>query len=256
DDIDNLPYPGELPRKDFLAPNFNPQTYLSSLRNRHQTLEDLRTDLRQRSQALNQELLDLVNGNYDEFLSLGSDLKGGEEKIEGVRVGLLGFRREVEGIQRGVRERAGEMGELLREKKGLRKDVMLGRALLGVEEGLTELEGNLGMIADDAVMEEEEDSEDDDVDGIVSSGNAARKMQRHVEQYVLLTRQIERMGPNHPFLLAQQPRVDAVRKTMLLDLSATLRQAKASKTTDDILRLVRLYADLDAERESVRVLKG
>jgi DNA repair exonuclease SbcCD ATPase subunit len=123
DDEDTLPYPAELARNDFLAPDFDAQTYLSSLRNRHQTLEDLRSDLRQRSQLLNRELLDLVNGNYEEFLSLGGDLKGGEEKVEGVRVGLLGFQREVEGIRKAVQDRARETGELLREKKGLRKEV-------------------------------------------------------------------------------------------------------------------------------------
>ena len=90
DDEDNLPYPEALPRSDFLAPTFDAPTYLSTLSDRHQTLEDLRSDLRERSQGLSKELLDLVNTNYEQFLSLGSDLKGGEEKVEDVRVGLLG----------------------------------------------------------------------------------------------------------------------------------------------------------------------
>ncbi len=86
DDQDNLPYPEALPRSDFLAPEFDAATYLSTLSGRHQTLEDLRSDLRERSQALSKELLDLVNTNYEQFLSLGSDLRGGEEKVEDVRV--------------------------------------------------------------------------------------------------------------------------------------------------------------------------
>src|SRR5580700_8340667 len=99
DDEDNLPYPEALPRSDFLAPNFDALVYLSSLSHRHQTLEDLRSDLRERSQTLSKELLDLVNTNYEEFLSLGSDLKGGEEKVQDVRVGLLGFKRGVEDVR-------------------------------------------------------------------------------------------------------------------------------------------------------------
>ncbi|KAG4441728.1 hypothetical protein IFR05_002807, partial [Cadophora sp. M221] len=82
DEEDNLPYPEALPRSDFLAPTFSAPAYLSTLSERHQTLEDLRSDLRERSQALSKELLDLVNTNYEQFLSLGSDLKGGEEKVE------------------------------------------------------------------------------------------------------------------------------------------------------------------------------
>jgi hypothetical protein len=49
--------------------------------------------LRSRSQLLNKELLDLVNSNYQDFLNLGNSLHGGEEKVEEVRIGLLGFRK-------------------------------------------------------------------------------------------------------------------------------------------------------------------
>lgn len=255
DDEDTLPYPGELPRNDFLAPDFDPQIYLSSLRNRHQTLEDLRSDLRQRSQSLNKELLDLVNGNYEEFLSLGGDLKGGEEKVEGVRVGLLGFQREVEGIKRAVQDRATETGELLKEKKELRRDIVLGRALLEVNERMTELEESLG-ITDKTDDVEDETDMDDDEDEDVSEPAPIRRIQRHAQQYTLLTDQIERLGSSHPFLQAQRSRLDELRKTLLLDLAAALRQAKAAKAPDGILALVRIYGDLGAEGQSLRVLKG
>lgn len=166
DDEDDLPYPLELPRNDFLASDFSPQTYLSTLRNRHQTLEDLRSDLRRRSQLLNQELLDLVNNNYEEFLSLGSDLKGGEEKVEGVRVGLLGFEREIEGIKNVVAERVDEFGKLLNEKKEIRREVMLGRGLLEVETRIAELEDSVGikLAVDDGEIWDL-DTEDEEAEG-------------------------------------------------------------------------------------------
>ncbi|KAK3110225.1 hypothetical protein LTR53_015689, partial [Teratosphaeriaceae sp. CCFEE 6253] len=145
DDEDTLPYPTELPRSAFLVPDFDPQTYLSSLRNRHQTLEDLRADLRQRSQLLNQEMLDLVNGNYEEFLTLGADLRGGEEKVDGVRVGVMGFRREVEGVRKHVGERQEKMGGLMQEKQEVQRDVGVGRALLEVESRIGEMEATLGI---------------------------------------------------------------------------------------------------------------
>ena len=160
DDEDTLPYPTELPRNDFLAADFDPERYLSSLRNRHQTLEDLRSDLRQRSQLLSKELLDLVNGDYEAFLRLGTDLRGGEERVEGVRVGVLGFGREVEGIRKGVQERLEEVGALLGERKAVRKDVVLGRGLLEIEERIGELEEGMG-IKELAGGEEEDDLEDE-----------------------------------------------------------------------------------------------
>lgn len=73
-----LPFPTALPRSDFLAADFQPAEYLSSLPQRHQTLEDLRAELRERSSAISAELLELVNNNYTAFLSLGDDLRGGD----------------------------------------------------------------------------------------------------------------------------------------------------------------------------------
>ncbi|CAK4016575.1 hypothetical protein AC579_8115 [Lecanosticta acicola] len=252
DDIDTLPYPGELPRNDFLAPDFDPQTYLSTLRNRHQTLEDLRSDLRQRSQLLNKELLDLVNGNYEEFLSLGGDLKGGEERVEGVRLGLLGFQREVEAIKKGVRERADEVGQLVKERKTVRRDVALGRSLLEVNEKLTELEEDLGIKtgAEYDDLDDEDEEEDANVGGV-----RVKKLQQHAQQYVLITRLMGRIGASHPFLVAQGSRLEEISRIILLDLAAGLRQAEKS-APEAIVSVLKVYGDIGAEEEGVKVLKG
>ncbi|KAK4621315.1 hypothetical protein CLAFUW4_06523 [Fulvia fulva] len=258
DDLDTLPYPGELPRNDFLAPDFDPQTYLSTLRNRHQTLEDLRSDLRQRSQLLNKELLDLVNGNYEEFLILGSDLKGGEEKVEGVRVGLLGFKREVEGIREGVRERAMEVKGLVDERKEVRRDVVLGRSLLEVGERLEGLERSLGISEgeDEEDVEEFEDEDEEGGEDVVRLNIPLKKLQRHAMEYVLVTRMMDRIGASHPFLVAQASRMEEISKTILLDLAAALRQAKAAKSSEAILAITKIYGDLGAEDEGVKALKA
>lgn len=262
DDEDTLPYPAELARNDFLAPDFDPQTYLSSLRNRHQTLEDLRSDLRERSKLLNQELLDLVNGNYEEFLSLGGELKGGEEKVEGVRVGLLGFQREVEGIRRAVSERARETGQLLQEKKKVRRDVVLGRGLLEVHERVEGMEERLGIKAREDMEEEGDDLDAEDDDGLsldageTAASSTVRGLQRQTDQYVTITRQIAKLGSSHPFLAGLQPRLAEIRKTLLLDLSAALRQAKTTDDKASILSLSQMFGSLDAERDALKVLKG
>jgi len=262
DDEDNLPYPEELARNDFLAPNFDAQTYLSSLRNRHQTLEDLRSDLRQRSQLLNRELLDLVNGNYEEFLSLGGDLKGGEEKVEGVRVGLLGFQREIETIRKAVQDRAKETAGLLSEKKGLRKEIVLGRSLLEVHERLEELEEKLGIkikeAEDDEDDEDEDDEEDENEDTTEGSSysSAVRRLRKQAEQYLIIVFQSGKIGSSHPFLMSLQSRVDEVRKILVLDLSACLRQAKSSNDRNAVLGFSQVFGILEAQTDALKVLKN
>jgi hypothetical protein len=267
DEEDTLPYPAPLPRSDFLDPEFDPSAYLSTLRNRHQTLEDLRGDLRSRSQLLNKELVDLINGNYEEFLSLGEDLKGGEEKVDGIRLGVLGFQREIEGVRTVVQGRLGEVDALLEEKRKVRRDIVLGRSLLDVEAQVTELEESLGVrgdvediVGDEPDDETDEEDEEDDVPGNMTSTSGMtvpmRKLQAHAHSYVVIQQIIQRIGTEHPFLVSQQPRMAALQKTILLDLATALRQAKIAKSTDVILALIRLYGDLGAEAEAIKILKA
>ena len=266
DDEDNLPYPEALPRSDFLSPTFEASNYLSTLSDRHQTLEDLRGDLRERSQALSKELLDLVNTNYEQFLSLGSDLKGGEEKVEDVIVGLLGFKRGVEGVRAIVKERKVEVDGLLEEKRGVSKEIALGRKLLEIDARLEELEDKL-MVAslgrtttgDGESWSDSEDDEDDDDDddGLADGGTSTSKLQR----LVVSCRQVEflslSVGKDHPFIIAQQSRMLRVRNTLLLDLSTALKQAAAMGEDGKprVMRILSIYRNLDAGTEAVKVLR-
>lgn len=168
DDLSTLPYPQPLQRSAFLAPNFKAADYLSTLRNRHQTLSDLRSELRTRSQTLAKELLDLVNDEYQAFLGLGSDLRGGEEKVENVRVGVLGFVKGVDGVKGSVVARKEDVNRLLEEKKRIASQILVGRQLVEIHTRIGELEDALAITQVEAQGEnsEDEESEDDeDEDG-------------------------------------------------------------------------------------------
>lgn len=264
DELDTLPYPTPLQRTDFLAQNFSPSTYLSTLHNRHQTLEDLRSELRSRSQQLNKELLDLVNSNYQDFLGLGRSLRNGDERVEEVRVGLLGFRKEVEGVRAKVLLKEGEVGDKLVEREGVRREIQLGRRLLGYEARLKMLEEQLvvEMVGKDALptadeddVSDSEESEDEDEEDTV--GVSIAKLRRHVLQYRLV-QQAEKALGEHPFVAAQAPRMMKVRNTLLLDLSTALQQAKGAGTSggERVMKIMKIYADMDESAEAVKVLKS
>ncbi|KAL1886083.1 hypothetical protein Plec18167_000009 [Paecilomyces lecythidis] len=278
-----LPFPKPLSRASFLAPDFDPAEFLSSLTNRHQTLEDLRLELRQLSQSLNKELLDLVNENYQDFLSLGSALHGGEEKIEEVRVGLLGFQRDVGTIRDRVDSRRLDLESLLAEKKRLRNQTNVGKALLEVAERIEELEQRL-MIAEpekpglgsdeldtdsdilDTDTEESDDGEDDDdEDDDDELGDETgtttvvplKRLEQNIQKFVYITILSERIGDTHPFLVNQQPRILKIKATLILDLNAALEQAKQSGEKKDIrvLKIMRLYDQIGEETGALSALK-
>jgi hypothetical protein len=262
DNLSTLPFATPLRRSDFLAPNFSPATYLSTLHNRHQTLEDLRSELRSRSQLLSKELLDLVNSNYQDFLNLGNSLHGGEEKVEEVRVGLLGFRKEVGGLVDVVGKREEEVGQLLQERRDVRTKIELGRQLVDYDARLKELEAELLIetaghetiiLGEDVSDSEDEEDEDEEEEGY---GVSIAKLRRNVVHYRLVLG-LQKELSEHPFVTAQAARIAKVRSTLLMDLSTALQQAKTAETSDSgrVMKVMKIYADMDESAEAVKVLK-
>jgi hypothetical protein len=265
DDEDNLPYPEALPRSDFLAANFDASEYLSTLADRHQTLEDLRSDLRERSQALSKELLDLVNTNYEQFLSLGSDLRGGEEKVEDVRVGLLGLKRGFEEVQGKIRARGQEVDGLLREKTRVNKQISMARTMLELDARLDELEDKLMMGSVDRQTQEEawsgsdDDEDEEDVLGNVTAGGTSIKtLQRLVRDYRQAVHIAEAAGDETAFVAAQEQRIGRVRNVLLLDLNTALKEANGSDNSSRarLVKVLDVYREMGEAAEAVKILKG
>ncbi|KAI9760524.1 MAG: mitochondrial 54S ribosomal protein mrpl1 [Chaenotheca gracillima] len=268
-DDDNLPYPKPLPRSSFLTPDFIPTAYLSSLHNRHQTLEDLRSELRARSQELSKELLDLVNTNYHDFLNLGGSLKGGEENVEEVRVGLIGFQRDVESVKLKVDERQEEAGTLIGQRRNLREDIALGRGLLEVSARLDEIESQLmvdsdrrGSTRDEGALQysdSESDSDDDasEEDGPGAGSISIARLRKLVQQYLYISHLIGQLGSEHPFLVGQESRVTRVRNTLLLDIGTAFKEAKrgGSESHDRLMKVMSLYRDMGEANELIRLLR-
>ncbi|KAJ4377807.1 hypothetical protein N0V83_000637 [Neocucurbitaria cava] len=264
DNLDTLPFATPLQRSDFLAPNFSPSTYLSTLSNRHQTLEDLRSELRSRSQLLSKELLDLVNSNYQDFLNLGNSLHGGEEKVEEVRVGLLGFRKEVNSLRDVVEQRELEVAQLLQERRDTRQKIEVGRRLVDYDARLKELESELviesagkdTIILGGEVSDSDED-EDEDEEDEGSYGVSITKLRRNVVQYQLILG-LQKTLSEHPLITAQAPRIAKVRSTLLMDLSTALQQAKNAGAAGSgrIMKIMKIFADMEESAEAVKVLKS
>lgn len=218
----------------------------------------------------------MVNENYQDFLSLGSALEGGEEKVEEISVGLLGFQRDVAAIHAKIDARKTEMESLFQEKKAFRSKANIARVLLDIAERIEELEQRL-MITNLKIPngftrapepEADSDREDfnsDSTDSISESEEeveeaaiiSVKRLEAHVQKYIYLTSASERIGLDHPFLVSQQPRLEKIRATLLLDLDTALKQSRKGGNKDETrtVKVLRLYNSLEAESSAVRAIK-
>lgn len=264
DDDAPLPFPAALPRSDFLATDFQPAAYLSALPHRHQTLEDLRSDLRDRSATISAELLELVNSNYAAFLSLGDELRGGDERVEDVRVALLGFRRAVEDVKGKVVEKRTEASRLSSELRDVRSTIEAGRQMIEVSERLTALEERLspdGVLGDDGErsweMDDSDDEQDDEEEAGESQGRSTRRLQVSARQCAQIMAMSETLDPDHPFVAKLDERLARCRNTLLLDLAYAVNESKklGSKGSGRLLDCLSIYIMIDAQDAAVKVLR-
>ncbi|KAK1573230.1 oligomeric golgi complex component, COG2-domain-containing protein [Colletotrichum navitas] len=264
-----LPFPAALPRSDFLAPNFHPASYLSALPHRHQTLDDLKAELRDRSAAISAELLELVNGNYTAFLSLGNELRGGDERVENVRVAMLGFRRAVEEIKGRVRTRGEEVQGLSGELREVRRGIEVGRKMLELDERVAALEERLALtsLPGKAAQDEEEDDWDtdggdreDEEEGDARSlvGSSPAKLAGFAQEFCIIEALADAIGREAQFVVKTEARITRCRNTILLDLATAMREAGKAGNSGQarVVKYLGIYGLLDAQAEAIRALKG
>lgn len=202
-----------------------------------------------------------MNENYNDFLSLGSSLQGGEEKVEEVRLGLLGFRRDVEGLRGKVEGRRREVEALVDERKRITEKVQLGRRLLEVEERVEELEARLMVVSlSGDAKENEENSEVSDSDEESekdTNGVSTARLKRHAQRFLYIQQLVERIGPEHPFLVKQEERILRLRQTVLLDLGNALKHVPSSSDDNKgtLMKILGIYRDLGESGEALKVLR-
>lgn len=200
----------------------------------------------------------MVNENYQDFLSLGSSLQGGEEKVEQVRLGLLGFKRDVEGLKEKVEGRRKEVADLVEEKKSIRNEVQTGRVLLEIHERIQELEWRL-MVDSGGIEKEDENAEfsDSEEESEEGDGLSTSRLKRHAQQYIYIQRLVKRVGSEHPFLMKEEARILRLRETILLDLSNALKQITPTDDVDKgrIINILSIYREMGEFADALKILK-
>lgn len=184
-------------------------------------------------------------------------------------MGVLGFRREVEGVRDAVREREVTVRGLLEERKGVTRDIAVGRKLLEIDARLGELEerlmladggaGNVQEDEDEESEDEEDESEEEEVSNEARAANTVvRRLGRHAQSYLLVGRMVQGVGEEHPFVVTQQGRITRLRNTLLLDLRTALKQARSAGAGGNgrTLKIVAIYRDLGEAGEAIKTLKG
>ncbi len=94
DFLTTLPFPKPLNRDSFSAEDFEIDEFLCSSY-QYKTLDDLKGELSTLQKKIKQELVDLVNNDYIDFINLGKSLEGGGAKVDDIKMNVFRYQKEL-----------------------------------------------------------------------------------------------------------------------------------------------------------------
>lgn len=194
------------------------------------SLPDLRAELREYLAALKEELVKLINDDYEAFISLSTDLRDEGSRLDqlkrpldGIRGRILESKAELSAIQNNIQEK-------LKKRARLREEKALLQLLLKISDSITRLEKLL------AIGTPEEDPTDsfelslqklgpptDETPDEKLPTNRAKHLARVATEYTQLLYHVSKArDENCVFVNGVQWRVDRIQSTLSSDLDSLL----------------------------------
>ncbi|KAG7440047.1 conserved oligomeric Golgi complex component [Guyanagaster necrorhizus] len=226
----------------------------------HTSLQDLRSELRDYLATLKEELVKLINDDYEAFISLSTDLRGEGVRLNKLKAPLGGLRIQIQHSKAQLQVIQEAIKQKLEKRAILREEKALLHLLLKISESVTRLEGLLLISSpsndvsepanDSAISLHSEDLNDDK-----TRGNQAKHLHRIAAEYTqLLYHASKARADKCIFIDEVQWQIDRIQSTLSSDLdhhfSATLialtdgtklSEADKAKLLADLTECLRTY---------------
>ena len=212
------------------APTFDADTFLLS--RIYIPLEELRAELREYLTILREELVQLINDDYEEFISLGTGLRGESKRLVGIQEPLKDLGAEVESVRDTLRVHQDAIQEKLEERALLREEKTLLDLLQRLFDTLDRAESLL-------------DSADED---------RSKLVQRAAGEYTQLVYLVGKASSEGCKIVhAVTPRIEAIKSRVGTDLAVLLRDAMDSPAK--IKSVLKTYELIDGYHEAAEVIR-
>jgi len=131
-------------KDDFAQTDFKVDEFIAKHRRAGVPLESLKEDLSLYLEVLETAMYDLINRDYQDFVSLSSNLVGLDTAIEDLSNPLNILKQDVSGIQNKMRETLQTIQATIEERDALRGKRLILERFLAVDESIQRLQSLLG----------------------------------------------------------------------------------------------------------------
>ncbi|KAJ3919433.1 COG complex component [Lentinula edodes] len=258
------------------AEKFDVEAFLLS--RSHTSLQDLRAELRDYLATLKEELVKLINDDYEAFISLSTDLKGEGERLTGLKQPLGALKSEISLSKTELRAIQDEIILKLEQRTVIREEKALLHLLLKISESVTRLESLLSITnpsQDEEPVEYEQfkvsaTSNTTENNNKRSPANKAKHLNRAAAEYTqLLYHASKARSENCAFVDEIQWKIDRIQSSLSSDLDALfastlsaiagdakLSELEKNKILPDLTECIRTYDVLGLWRDAEEILRS
>jgi len=131
-------------KDDFAHPDFKVDEFIAKHRRAGVPLETLKEDLSLYLEVLETAMYDLINRDYQDFVSLSSNLVGLDTAIEDLSSPLNVLKQDVSNIQSKMRETLKTVDLTISERNALREKRLVLEKFLAIDDSIQRLQSLLG----------------------------------------------------------------------------------------------------------------
>ncbi|KAF7428648.1 hypothetical protein PC9H_007875 [Pleurotus ostreatus] len=237
------------------AEEFNVEEFLLS--RTYTSLPDLRSELRDYLATLKDELVKLINDDYEAFISLSTDLKDEGARLEKLKYPLDGLKEQILASKDELSVLQGAIQEKLKRRATLREEKALLHLLLKISESITRLESLLLIFqpsdGEDSAMRPAFTSQ---IEGDRNQGARAKHLSRVASEYIqLLYHTSKARAEKCTFVEEIQWRLDRIQSTLSSDLDHFFTATVTSILMADLAECLRAYDMLGLWQDAEEILQ-
>jgi len=218
----------------FVENEFHVDLFVSECKDRV-SLHTLREDLETHYKSIRVALIDLINQDYADFVSLSSNLVGMEKSIEHLRQPLGQLKEEIVVSKKGLNDELSLIEDKLNQRKKIREKKAKLQHLINVFHSVEKIEKILfaqpGSTDIEIYMEGSRESVGHFLERVAGEFN---QLQFHVNQ-----------SKGHPIIDNIKSRVSLITSKLQESLEASFLEGLTLNQSDLVLRCLRTYALID-----------
>eukprot|EP00795_Rhopilema_esculentum_P003179 gene3179-1492_t len=218
----------------FVALDFHVDQFVSECKDRV-SLHTLREDLESHYKNIRVALIDLINQDYADFVSLSSNLVGMEKSIEHLRQPLGQLREEIRVSRKGLDDELSLINRKLNHRKQVREKKTKLQHLLNVVSSLEKIEKILFAKPGSSEMEIYMDGNRESMGNFLERvAGEFNQLQFHVNQ-----------SKGHKIIDSIKSRVSLITSKLQESLESSFLDGLATDQSELVLRCLRTYALID-----------